>query len=179
MLVKPHKMRVTALSPLNSSGWLLVGCRRHRVALGRSGWRALKREGDGASPIGSWRAMRVLYRADRVPRPRTGLPVERIGPDDGWCDAAGDRNYNRPVRLPYPASVERLWRPDGLYDLVVVLDHNQRPRVQGAGSAIFMHVARAGYRPTEGCIALSARDLRLVLARLGPGSRIVIGAGAR
>lgn len=179
MLLKPHKMRVTALSPLNSSGWLLDGDRRYRVALGRSGWLARKREGDGASPVGTWRAIRVLYRPDRAQRPRTGLPLARIDPSSGWCDAAGDRNYNRPVRLPYRASAERMWRADGLYDLVVVLDHNMRPRVQGAGSAIFMHLARAEYRPTEGCIALSARDLRLVLERLRPGSRLIIGSGAR
>jgi L,D-peptidoglycan transpeptidase YkuD (ErfK/YbiS/YcfS/YnhG family) len=87
--------------------------------------------------------------------------------DDGWCDAAGDRNYNRHVRHPYPSSAERLWREDELYDLVVVLDHNRRPRVQGRGSAIFMHVARGGYAPTQGCIALSATHLRRLIALAG------------
>jgi L,D-peptidoglycan transpeptidase YkuD (ErfK/YbiS/YcfS/YnhG family) len=112
----------------------------------------------------------VLYRADRVQRPRTRLPVRRIGPRDGWCDAPGDRNYNRPVLHPYPVSAERLWRDDGLYDIVVVLDYNLRPRLRGRGSAVFMHVARPGYRPTEGCIALRQDHLRLLLARLAPGS---------
>jgi L,D-peptidoglycan transpeptidase YkuD (ErfK/YbiS/YcfS/YnhG family) len=134
-----------------------------------------KREGDGATPSGVWRLTQVLYRADRVQRPRTGLPVRPLKVDDGWCDAVGDRNYNRAVRHPYAASAERLWREDALYDVIVVLDHNRRPRVQGAGSAIFMHVARPGYRPTEGCIALARHHLALVLARAGSSTRISIG----
>jgi L,D-peptidoglycan transpeptidase YkuD (ErfK/YbiS/YcfS/YnhG family) len=143
-------------------------------ALGRSGLSARKREGDGATPSGTWRPLLVLYRADRVQRPRTGLPVRPLKVDDGWCDAVGDRNYNRYVRHPYPASAERLWRDDPLYDVIVVLDHNQRPRIQGAGSAIFMHLASPGFRPTEGCIALTRHHLLLVLGSAGPGTRVVI-----
>jgi L,D-peptidoglycan transpeptidase YkuD (ErfK/YbiS/YcfS/YnhG family) len=134
-----------------------------------------KREGDGATPSGVWRLTQVLYRADRVQRPRTGLPVRPLKVDDGWCDAVGDRNYNRAVRHPYAASAERLWREDALYDVIVVLDHNQRPRVQGAGSAIFMHVARPGYRPTEGCIALARHHLLMVLANAGPETQVIVG----
>lgn len=118
--------------------------------------------------------MRVLYRADNTRRPLTGLPVSAIRADDGWCDAPGDRNYNRPVRLPYPTSAERMRRDDDLYDIVVVLSHNQRPRVRGAGSAVFVHLARPGYQPTEGCIALAEPDLRDLLARLRRGDRIRI-----
>jgi L,D-peptidoglycan transpeptidase YkuD (ErfK/YbiS/YcfS/YnhG family) len=116
----------------------------------------------------------VLYRADRCQRPLTGLPVAVISPADGWCDAIADRNYNRRVRHPYPASAEALWRSDGLYDVVVVLDCNRRPRIRGRGSAIFMHVARPGFEPTEGCIALRRADLLHVLAALKRGARIHI-----
>jgi L,D-peptidoglycan transpeptidase YkuD (ErfK/YbiS/YcfS/YnhG family) len=158
-------LRVRAISRRSTRGVLQVAGRTFPCALGRSGQKACKREGDGATPIGHWTLRQVLYRRDRGLRPRTGLPVRAIGPADGWCDAASDRNYNRAVRLPYPVSAETLHREDGLYE---------RPRVRGAGSAIFMHIARAGYRPTEGCIALSSRDLRLVLARCGRRSRVVI-----
>jgi L,D-peptidoglycan transpeptidase YkuD (ErfK/YbiS/YcfS/YnhG family) len=116
--------------------------------------------------------MAVLYRPDRGRRPPTRLPVRPIRRADGWCDAPTDRNYNRSVRHPYPASAERLWREDGLYDLVVLLSHNARPRVRGAGSAVFMHLARPGYRPTEGCIALSRAHLLRLLQRLGVGAQI-------
>jgi L,D-peptidoglycan transpeptidase YkuD (ErfK/YbiS/YcfS/YnhG family) len=137
--------------------------------------RALKQEGDGATPRGHWHLVRVLYRADRVRRPRTALPVATLRPDDGWCDAPDDRNYNRPVRHPYGASAERLWRDDRLYDVVVVLDHNHCPRIRGRGSAIFLHLARPGFAPTEGCIAVSEPDMRRLLAGAGPRSGLRIG----
>lgn len=101
--------------------------------------------------------------------PTTRLPIAPIAPDDGWCDAPEDRNYNRPVKLPYPASAENMWRDDGLYDLVVVLGHNDDPVVPYAGSAIFIHVAAPEGTPTAGCIALTREDLLSVLRAL-PGA---------
>ncbi len=151
-------------SAADTQGTLKLGSFRLKCALGRSGRRVIKREGDGASPIGEWRLVEVLYRADHVLRPRTRLPVRRLWPDSGWCGSVGDRNYNREVCHAYAGSAEKMWRDDQLYDLVVVIAHNRIPRVQGAGSAIFMHLARPGYTATEGCVALSEHDLRRVLA---------------
>jgi L,D-peptidoglycan transpeptidase YkuD (ErfK/YbiS/YcfS/YnhG family) len=165
---------VRRLSNKVTRGALVLGGLRFACALGRSGCGARKSEGDGATPTGTFRLVDVLYRADRRRRPRTGLPVRPIRRDDGWCDDKRDRNYNRAVQLPYPASTESLWRDDGVYDIVVVLDHNQRPRIRGEGSAIFIHVARPGYPPTEGCVALAARDLEVLLGRLGQGSTVVV-----
>jgi L,D-peptidoglycan transpeptidase YkuD (ErfK/YbiS/YcfS/YnhG family) len=165
---------VSARSRSAARGWLRVGALVLPCALGRSGRSFTKREGDGATPSGTWKPVEVLYRADRVQRPRTALPLRALRPDDGWCDSVGDRNYNRWIRHPYPSSAERLWREDALYDVIVVLDHNRRPRAQGAGSAIFMHVARPGYRPTEGCVALVQPHLLLLLATMGRGTRVVI-----
>lgn len=154
-----------------SDGRFQIGDRTVRCALGPSGVveAALKREGDGATPLGLWPLRRVLFRPDRGPAPRTALAAEPIAPDDGWCDDPADPAYNRPVKLPYPASAERLWRDDGIYDLVVVLGHNDDPPVAGAGSAIFLHLARPGYSPTEGCVALARADLEEVLALVAPG----------
>lgn len=147
---------------------------RHDVTLGRSGVRQDKREGDGASPIGCFPLRSVFYRADRMAMPVTRLPCLAIARDDGWCDAPGDPAYNRKVRLPYPASAERMWREDGLYDLVVVLGHNDDPVVPGMGSAIFLHLARDDGGPTEGCVGVK-RELALALvAALGPDDRICI-----
>ena len=153
-----------------------IGGRRVRCALGPAGMVAAagKREGDGATPIGTWPMLRVLYRADRGPPPRTGLPVQAIAPDDGWCDDPADPAYNRPVKLPYPASAERMWREDGVYDLVVVLGHNHDPPAPGLGSAIFLHLARDDYSPTQGCIALARPDLEAVLALAGPGAAVEV-----
>jgi L,D-peptidoglycan transpeptidase YkuD (ErfK/YbiS/YcfS/YnhG family) len=145
-----------------------------RAALGRTGIRALKREGDGGTPLGRFAVRQVLYRADRGPRPRTQLPLRAIRDDDGWCDDPADRNYNRLVRLPSRRSAEGLKRADRLYDLVLVLGYNDVPRVRGKGSAVFVHLARAGLTPTDGCIALSQHDLRMLLAQLRPDSTILI-----
>lgn len=130
----------------------------------------MKREGDGATPIGAFKVRRIYYRPDRLIRPFTRVPIAPLRPNDGWCDEVGDRNYNRKVRHPYPASAERMWREDHLYDLVVVLDHNEKPRVQGGGSAVFMHVARPGYRPTAGCIAFQRQHLLRLIRLLRPGT---------
>ena len=170
------KVIVRAITSRSTRGWLEMDRRRWPCAFGRSGRKPLKREGDGATPVGHWRLRGVLYRADRRLAPRTGLPVRPIRPRDGWCDAVGDRNYNRPVQHPYPASAEQLWRTDSLYDVVVVLGCNDRPRIQGRGSAIFMHLARDGFEPTAGCIALTARDLSLVLAHCKPGCVVIVPA---
>lgn len=147
-----------------------------RCALGRAGVvpAADKREGDGASPAGVWPIRRVLFRPDRGPAPRTALDVEAIRPTDGWCDAPDDLAYNRPVALPYPARCESLWRDDGLYDLIVVLGHNDDPPVRGFGSAIFLHLAKEGYPPTEGCVALARPDLEALLALARPGDAVEI-----
>lgn len=167
--------RVLVLSARATRGVVTLGPLRFPCALGRGGCRARKREGDGATPMGRWRVGSILYRPDRISRPPTALAVRAARPNDGWCDAPADRNYNRSVRHPYPASAEQLWRQDGLYDLLAILAYNERPRVRGRGSAIFMHVARAGYTPTEGCIALRREHLARLIGRLRPGAAIQIG----
>lgn len=158
-----------------SRGWLVAGPLALPVALGRGGIKADKREGDGGTPRGAFRLKRLWWRADRAPRPRTLLPVRRIRSDDGWCENPADRRYNQPVRLPPGDPGDRLWRADKLYDLIVELDHNTRPRIAGRGSAVFIHVARPGLTPTAGCIALSAPALRRLIARIRPDTQIVIG----
>jgi L,D-peptidoglycan transpeptidase YkuD (ErfK/YbiS/YcfS/YnhG family) len=137
-----------------------------RCALGKGGVRPAteKREGDGATPAARMPLRRVLFRADRGPPPRCAVPVEPIAPEDGWCDDPGHRAYNRPVRLPFDASHERLWRDDHVYDVIGVLGWNDDPVERGRGSAIFLHLAREGYAPTEGCVALAPRDLAWLLA---------------
>ena len=148
----------------------------HPCAVGRSGViaAAQKQEGDGASPAGAWPMRRLLYRTDRLPSPETGLPVAAIAEDDGWCDDPQDGAYNQAVQLPYAASHERLWRDDEIYDLIVVLGHNDTPVRSGLGSAIFLHCARPDFSPTEGCIALAPETLLRLLAGAGPGDRVVI-----
>jgi L,D-peptidoglycan transpeptidase YkuD (ErfK/YbiS/YcfS/YnhG family) len=145
------------------------------VALGRGGIRANKFEGDGATPRGRFRLLRLWWRADRMPRPQTRLPVRAIRANDGWCEDPRDRRYNRPIRLADGAPGDRLKRDDHLYDLVIEIDHNTRPRVRNRGSAVFIHLARPGYSPTAGCVAMKVDDLKRLLAWLQPRVSIEIG----
>ena len=155
---------------------LECGLLAHRAAMSAAGIGIKRAEGDGITPAGVFPLRRVLYRADRMKRPQTGLPLSVIAGDDGWCDAPRDPAYNRPVKLPYRTSAETLWRVDHLYDLVVVLGFNDAPVVLGAGSAIFLHVARPDHGSTQGCVALVADDLLEVLKVLRPGDTISIRA---
>jgi L,D-peptidoglycan transpeptidase YkuD (ErfK/YbiS/YcfS/YnhG family) len=155
-------------------GRLVLAHGVRRVALGRGGVAALKREGDGATPLGRFPIRQALYRADRMARPRTAFPLRAIRAGDGWCEDPSDRNYNKLVQLLPNSGADRLTRDDHLYDLILVLGHNDRPRIKGRGSAIFVHLARPGYAPTAGCIALSRHDLLMLLAQVKPGSVIVV-----
>lgn len=138
--------------------------RVYRAAIGHGGIRRDKWEGDGATPCGLLPLRQVLYRPDRIRAPQATVPVHPLQPDSGWCDDPTHPDYNRSVRLPFSASHEALWREDAVYDVIGILGWNDNPVIPGRGSAIFLHVARPDYSPTEGCIALSLADLLQVLA---------------
>jgi L,D-peptidoglycan transpeptidase YkuD (ErfK/YbiS/YcfS/YnhG family) len=144
------------------------------VMLGRSGIRANKREGDGATPRGTFRLVRLWWRPDRLPAPRTLLPATRIDRAVAWCEDSADRRYNRPFHRSASEPGDRLWRQDHLYDLVIEIDHNRNPRVAGRGSAVFIHVARPDRLPTQGCVAMDAFALLRLLRWVGPRTRISI-----
>lgn len=161
--------------PRGTRGVLRLGPLVLPCALGRSGIRAVKLEGDGATPVGRHPVMRAMVRGDRalasVPLVR---PVRRIRPHDGWSDDPLDPAYNRPVRLPHRGRTEGMWRDDRLYDAVIVLDYNMTRRARHRGSAVFWHVAKPGLAPTEGCIALAPRDMVRVLPHLRRGRAVVV-----
>lgn len=156
-------------------GWLTAGPLTIPVALGRGGILANKREGDGGTPKGSFRPRQLWWRADRHIRPTTFLPVRAIGSSDAWCEDPGDRHYNRPIRRGPEQGGDRLKRADHLYDFIVEIDHNTRPRIPGRGSAVFLHLARENFGPTAGCISMTKSAMLQLLRRLGPRTRIVIG----
>lgn len=147
---------------------------RFKCALGKGGIRADKREGDGATPTGRFRLRRLYFRPDKGALPETRLPIQPIAKTDGWCDAPGHPLYNRPVALPFAESHERMWRDDGLYDVVIEIGHNDAPPRSGFGSAVFIHVATADYAPTEGCIALAKKDLLALLPQWSNNTTIEI-----
>lgn len=154
------------------TGKIAIGTRSFPCVLGRTGLTFMKREGDGKTPIGSFHLIEILTRPDRVANLSSGLIRRRINPKMGWCDAPGHPRYNREVGLPFPASHETLWRKDGAYDCVVILDYNIVTRRQGRGSAIFFHLADKTSQFTQGCIAVSLCDMHKILRHCGPRTRI-------
>ena len=178
----PERTVLTATWESGTAGHLTYAGTRVPCAFGRSGVVASKREGDGATPLGAFRLRSCYWRPDRGPRPITGLPTIPIRRDFGWCDDPAHPLYNRPVRLPFAASRERLWRDDHAYDVLVTLDHNADPPVPGAGSAVFWHLTKTRGGPlthTEGCVATEETAMREILARCGPGARLLITTSLR
>ncbi|MEM5583423.1 L,D-transpeptidase family protein [Roseibium sp. AS2] len=167
---------VRALVRDRTKGILRLGPITVPCALGRSGIVVRKREGDGGTPAGRFRLLNVCYRPDRGLPPATLLPVKPLTERSGWCDDPASPRYNRPVERPFGASHETMWRDDRLYDVVVILDCNMAPAVKGRGSAIFFHIAREDYRPTEGCVAVAPAHMRLILSRIGAAADMVISA---
>jgi L,D-peptidoglycan transpeptidase YkuD (ErfK/YbiS/YcfS/YnhG family) len=168
-------IRIRAAAGNSRQGWLTGPGLAIPVALGRGGILANKREGDGGTPRGTFLPRKLWWRADRFRRPRTFLPTRAITPADAWCEDPNDRHYNRPIRVARNHKGDRLQRKDHLYDFIVEIDHNTRPRVAGRGSAVFLHLARDNFGPTAGCVSMTRSAMLHLLRRLGPRTRIVIG----
>jgi len=166
-------VRASALNPRR--GWLLLDGIQIPVALGRGIIKANKFEGDGGTPRGTFRPLRLWWRADRLCRPRAKLPARPIAANDTWSEDPASRHYNRAIRLVPGTPGDRLMREDHLYDVVVEIDHNTRPRITRRGSAVFLHLARDGFLPTAGCVAMTRGSILKLLQRLGPTTRIKIG----
>jgi L,D-peptidoglycan transpeptidase YkuD (ErfK/YbiS/YcfS/YnhG family) len=167
-------IRIHTAAGHRTRGWLTAESNIVPVSVGRGGIKGNKREGDGGTPRGSFQPLRLWWRADRHPRPRTFLPVRAIDPQDAWCEDPSHRRYNQPVRLDRDHAGDRLWRDDHLYDFIIELDHNTRPRIAGRGSAVFLHLARKNFLPTAGCVAMTGTAMLRLLARIGPNTQIVV-----
>ncbi len=154
-------------------GRLYAGGASFPCAIGAASLSHRKREGDLASPAGRFRLLGGFFKPTAA-RPAAPWPLRVIQETDGWCDDPQSPAYNRLLRLPSRYSCEKLWRKDGLYDLIIVLDYNIWPRRKGRGSAIFLHCARPDFAPTAGCIALRREDLRKLLPRLARKTVLVV-----
>ena len=157
-------------------GFMVCEGQRLKCALGRGGIRADKREGDGATPVGEFALGRIFYRADRTAPPDSILPITATTPAMGWCDDPNHEDYNCLITLPHPAHHERMWRDDGQYDVVVEILYNCAPVRPGLGSAIFLHVAKPDYGPTQGCIALKLEDILGLLRNYNEGDVLSVSA---
>ena len=140
--------------------------------IGKNGVSKFKQEGDGKTPTGEHQVVGMLYRPDRIPQPRKwAIPIR---PRDIWSDDINDPNYNLIKTLPSSFGHERLFRPDHVYDLIIITNWNWPYAVKGRGSAIFIHSWRKKGNPTEGCIGLSKHDLQRVAKFIDFGTRVIV-----
>jgi len=168
-------LRVRPVACERARGWLTAGNLRFACALGPAGITRRKREGDKATPVGTFALLWGYFRADRRRPDAGGAPLKPLGQLQGWCEDPASRNYNRPAPLPSRDVSDRMWRDDALYDLCFVLDYNYSQRVRGRGSAIFFHLARPGLTPTAGCVAIARADMRKLAPRLSRHAAMRIG----
>lgn len=157
-------------------GHIFLGASIRPCAFGRSGLidKAQKKEGDGCTPRGRYPIRRIFYRPDRLPMPQCAIKPEPLNPQMGWCDDPLSPHYNQLVSLPFEGSHEKLWRDDHVYDIIVVLGHNDDPVIANSGSAIFFHLSHKNYRPTEGCVAIELNDMIKALWLMEIGCQLEI-----
>ncbi|WP_276119832.1 L,D-transpeptidase family protein [Pararhizobium qamdonense] len=181
MRLKPRKVARSARTitvrtkPGNPTRALVTFAgRTEEAAIGRSGTTARKREGDGATPIAPMRLIGGYVRHDRITRLQTALPLRFTPKDLLWCDEPRHALYNRPVSVPFTPSHEKMCRDDKLYDVCLVMDWNLRSRKRNGGSAIFFHLAKPGYPPTEGCVAVSLPAMKRLLRFMRRGTVVKV-----
>ena len=159
---------------IRKNGYIIFGVHVLKCAIGKNGITQFKKEGDQATPAGKFKIKKILYRPDRIDSLKTQLPIQKINPNVGWCDDPKDKAYNREISLPYKASHEVLWRKDNIYDLVLITNYNCNPVKSKKGSAIFIHIAKNNFKPTNGCIALRKEKLIMLISKIKKQSWVII-----
>ena len=153
---------------------LFFGNYKIKCAIGKRGISRKKREGDGCTPNGTFRFKLLLYRKDRIPKIKTYLKKKIIKKNMGWCDDSRSKFYNKLIKLPFVHSAEKLYKNKNIYDVILVIDYNFKPIIKNKGSAIFLHISKNNYSPTEGCIAVSKQDMKLLLTFINKKTKIII-----
>tara|TARA_B110001452_G_scaffold238702_1_gene219349 strand:+ start:1004 stop:1495 length:492 start_codon:yes stop_codon:yes gene_type:complete len=147
---------------------------RIKCAIGKRGITSKKVEGDRMTPKGSFRLKSIFYRKDRIFKIKSSLKKNVIRKNMGWCDDPSSKYYNKIIKFPFDKSAEQLWKRNNIYDIIVIIDYNLRPVIRNKGSAIFLHVAKKKYKPTQGCISVSKRDMYLLIKKINNRTKIII-----
>ena len=147
-----------------------------KCAVGKRGISKNKIEGDKKTPSGIFKFTKVYYRSDRIKKIQTSLRKVKIKRNMGWCDDPRSNKYNKPIRFPFNFSAEKLFKSKSIYDILIILNYNTRPVIKNKGSAIFLHLAQKNYKSTEGCIAVSKKDMRTLLKFIKKNTKIYINS---
>ena len=130
-----------------------------KCCIGKSGISSMKKEGDLSTPKGVFKLGSLYYRKDRINTPKCKIKKRILLKKMGWCNDSKSKNYNKEIKFPFKYKAERLYRKDGIYDLFINIKYNFRPVIKKKGSAIFLHLSDDRYKPTEGSVAITKKDL--------------------
>ena len=159
---------------VKNPGYLIYKNSKFRCSLGINGIKNKKKEGDGITPKGIFKLKKIYYRNDKVKNIVTKVKKIKITKDMGWCDDPKSKYYNKLIRLPSKFGHEKLYRKDDIYNLIIVLDYNMNPVTKNKGSAIFIHLAKKNYKPTQGCMGLKQNDLIKLIKMIKKNQKIKI-----
>lgn len=159
---------------INKLGYLKYKDLKCKCTLGKSGIGNKKTEGDNITPRGVFKIVKIYYRKDRIKSLFSKFKLIEITKKIGWCDDPKSKKYNQSIKLPTKFSHEILYRRDGIYDLILVLNYNMKPTIKNKGSAIFIHIANENYKKTAGCIALKKKHLINLVKKIKKNTRVKI-----
>ena len=137
-----------------------------KCAVGKRGITDKKLEGDNKTPSGIFRFISIFYRKDRISIAKSHLQKVVIKKNMGWCDDSNSKFYNNLIKFPFLCSAEKLWLTENIYDIIVIISYNINPTIKKKGSAIFLHIAKKNYTPTKGCVAISKKDMKLLIGKI-------------
>lgn len=160
---------------INKFGYLKYKDLKFKCALGKAGIGEKNKEGDNITPKGTYKIVKIYYRADKIKKISVKLKLIKINKKIGWCDDPKSKFYNQEIKLPSKYSHEKLYRKDCIYDIIIVLNYNTNPTIKNKGSAIFIHIAKNKYTKTQGCIALRKTHLLFILEKINKNTKIKIG----
>ena len=145
---------------------LIYGNYKVKCAIGKRGIGIKKREGDLITPRGIYKIKYIFYRPDKIKNLKTKFRKKTINKKMGWCDDPKSKKYNKLINLPFKFNYEKLYRADGIYDIILVLNFNSKPIKRNRGSAIFIHIAKKNYSPTKGCVAIRRADIKILAKKI-------------
>ena len=145
-----------------------------KCSIGKSGITGSKKEGDLATPKGTFSLGLLYYRKDRIKRIQSKIKKRIIKKNMGWCDDSRSSKYNREISFPFKYGAEALYRKDNIYDLFINIKYNFWPVVKKKGSAIFLHLTDSKHKPTEGCVAISKKNFMKILPLINKNTKISI-----
>ena len=145
-----------------------------KCCIGKSGIKRLKKEGDLATPKGSFNLGFLYYRKDRINSVKCKIKKKIIKKNMGWCNDSKSKKYNREINFPFKYTAEKLYRKSNNYDLFISIKYNINPTVKKRGSAIFLHLTNNKYRPTQGCIGILKKDFFKILPLISKKTKIII-----